>query len=460
MNKGLKKGISIVFFANIINLIFSLSRNFILPKYLSFETYADIKTYQLFISYSGLFAMGYVDGMYLKYGGKNINDINIKEFLLNFSTFRIFQILVTLINVSIAVYLQDIILLMVALTIPFLTIVDYFKCFFQAVGEFFIYSKLLNLSSVMMFIISIILIFILKRVDSYSYIIAYTIIYGFIAIIIELYLHMKKKYKIKYLKFSYLEMKSSIASGFALMISLLIFNFMTGLDRWFVKFTLDTISFAHYSFATSVLGFLSYAVSPISITMYNYFCKERDNHVIKKLKQAIILFSVIIVVCVFPVKFILEVYLIEYIKVLFVIIILFAEQVPNTIVRCFYVNLYKAEKKQRIFLMRVVTTVIMGIVLNIISYFFNGGMEGYAIATGVSSVGWLILSMLDFKAYMLEIRETLFVFFSILTFLICGICLKSYIGIIVYIIFVLIYAKGLMPNSLNMIIELLSLKKK
>ena len=69
MDKELKRGIYLIFIANMINVIFSLLANFLLPKYLSVESYAAIKTFQLYVSYVGLFHLGYIDGMYLKYGG-------------------------------------------------------------------------------------------------------------------------------------------------------------------------------------------------------------------------------------------------------------------------------------------------------------------------------------------------------------------------------------------------------
>ena len=60
---GIKKGMIIIFLANILNLTVSIIRNFILPRYLSMNSYAEIKTYQLFISYAGILAFGYVDGV-------------------------------------------------------------------------------------------------------------------------------------------------------------------------------------------------------------------------------------------------------------------------------------------------------------------------------------------------------------------------------------------------------------
>lgn len=451
MDKGLKKGISIVFLANILNLVFSLLRNFLLPKYLPVDTYADIKTYQLFISYSGLFALGYVDGMYLKYGGKNISEIDIPSFSKNLSTFRIFQTALSIVCIIIALLLHDEILCFVAITIPFLTIVDYYKCFFQAVGEFSVYSKILNASSSLMFIVSMILLFIGKRRDSFSFILAFTVIYGVVLVIVELYFRVIKQYKFSYFCFSLREIKESIFSGFALMVSLLITNFMTGLDRWFVKFTLSTLAFAQYSFAASVLGFLSYAVSPISITMYNYFCKQKQHDIFANAKQGIILFASTMILCAFPIKFILEMFLNEYIGALMVIIILFAEQVPNAIIRCFYVNLYKSSKRQSDFLKKVVYVVIIGVVLNAFAYIVTKRMEGYAIATAISSIIWLLFSMKDFAEYRLTVKEMLFSSTTICVFIVCGIALPSYIGVVIYAIYLLLAMRLLIPHSYKLL---------
>ena len=54
MDKKLKTGILNIFSANVINLVLNIITSFILPKYLSVETYSAIKTFQLYIGYAGL----------------------------------------------------------------------------------------------------------------------------------------------------------------------------------------------------------------------------------------------------------------------------------------------------------------------------------------------------------------------------------------------------------------------
>ena len=74
---NLKKSIAKVFSANVLQLISSLVIGFIVPVILSIEGYANLKTYTLYVSYIGFFHLGFIDGLYIKYGGKKINEINI-----------------------------------------------------------------------------------------------------------------------------------------------------------------------------------------------------------------------------------------------------------------------------------------------------------------------------------------------------------------------------------------------
>ena len=76
----LSKGIIQVITANLINLVISVGNGFLLPKFLSVESYAALKTFLLYTSYIGILHLGYVDGIYIKYGGKTIGSIDAEEF--------------------------------------------------------------------------------------------------------------------------------------------------------------------------------------------------------------------------------------------------------------------------------------------------------------------------------------------------------------------------------------------
>lgn len=56
--------------SNMINMLVSVAIGFILPKYLTLESYGYYKLFQFYINYAGLLHLGYADGIFLRYGGK------------------------------------------------------------------------------------------------------------------------------------------------------------------------------------------------------------------------------------------------------------------------------------------------------------------------------------------------------------------------------------------------------
>lgn len=83
----MKKGIFQILIANIFNLIIGIVLSFMVPKFLSVDSYAMYKMYALYVTYAGFFHFGYADGMYLKYGGKRIDKINRDDLAKNYKNF-------------------------------------------------------------------------------------------------------------------------------------------------------------------------------------------------------------------------------------------------------------------------------------------------------------------------------------------------------------------------------------
>lgn len=65
------------------------------------------------------------------------------------------------------------------------------------------------------------------------------------------------------------------------------------------------------------------------------------------------LFAVVVPAAAFPVKFILKIFLINYIDANSVIFFLFSAQIFYTIIRSIYVNLYKVQRKQKKYVMKL-----------------------------------------------------------------------------------------------------------
>ena len=137
-------GIFAIFSANMINLIFNLLTNFLLPKYLSVEAYAQIKTFLMYVGYVGVLHLGYSDGMYLRYGGVQITP-KIREALsTDIKTMRNFQLLVGILFLTVALFSRNPVLIASAIAIIPVNMTNYYKYLLQATGEFQSYSRILN----------------------------------------------------------------------------------------------------------------------------------------------------------------------------------------------------------------------------------------------------------------------------------------------------------------------------
>ena len=55
----MKKGFIQIMFANVITLAIGVLTNFLLPKYLSYESYAEVRAYVLYLSFAGFFCISF-----------------------------------------------------------------------------------------------------------------------------------------------------------------------------------------------------------------------------------------------------------------------------------------------------------------------------------------------------------------------------------------------------------------
>lgn len=440
----LKKGIITIFGANVISLLFNLLTSFLLPKYLSVDGYAAIKTFQLYVVYVGLLHLGYADGMYLKYGGISAEKIEKQELVEDISTMRLFQIIVSAMTICVCLIIHDNVWLAFSLSIVPLNMASYYKSLCQATGEFGQYSRVMNVTTIATFFLNIILLFVFKqRENSYWYIAGYLLVY--IAVWIYSEYIIKKTFHILHLRgrFSLSVLIRNISDGILLMLGNLSTAFLTGMDRWFVKYLMNTLAFAQYSFAVSIENFLNVAVTPVSVTLYNYFCINHNKKELEKAKGIIYILAVSLPACAFPAKWILENYLQEYIDSASVLFFLFAAQMFGIIVKCLYINLYKVFRMQKRYFLKLAGVIAAGFILNVVCYMLLHSKEAFALGTLASNILWYFISSYDFRELRPNAKEGLYLLLEATTFLLCGYYMNSifgfwaYVGISALLMFVL-----------------------
>ena len=186
----MKKGIFSIAMANVICMALGLITNFLLPKHLSVDSYAMLKTYSLYMNYAGFFALGYSDSVYLKYGGKKLGDLNTGNLSNNFYNYSLMIATEAILAFIGGVILKNNILTAFSLGMFAYNIMGYLKILLQATGEFSTYARALNIEKIVIFIINVAMIFAFK-VDSYLWYVLAQIATGFLVTICFVFIIQK-----------------------------------------------------------------------------------------------------------------------------------------------------------------------------------------------------------------------------------------------------------------------------
>lgn len=447
-NDNLKRGIALVFIANAINLCISLINGFVLPKYLSVESYADIKTYHLYANYIGVLALGYSDGLYLLYGGRKISDVGSDGFNVCRSNLVVLQTVMTVIGVAFGIITGNSILLVTATSILPVNLVSAYKNIFQATGEFKSYSRILNYTSILVFVGSMILLFGFRTDNSLLYISWNVIVTFVIWILVERKMTVSYKQRIGW-SLDIQSLIENIKSGIVLMLGNFSSILMTSVDRWFVKGLLTVQDFAYYSFVVSVENLVAIFITPVVTTMYNYICVTTDMKAIQRIKRMCLVFSLFLISSAFPAKFILEVYLQKYLASKYVLFILFSTEVFYMLIKGIYVNIYKARKHQATYLKQLIGVIIVGVILNAVFYYFTRSNEGIAFATLLSVAIWYVICCISVPEIKPDWKEILLVTIAIPLFILNGFYLEAIVGFVVYVVGVLVLSLILMRDSVT-----------
>lgn len=444
-----------VFSANFLSMISGIIIGFIVPAILSLESYSYVKTYMFYISYVGILHFGFTDGMYIKYGGKNIKEINKNELKCEHRIYITIQIIMTIIFIIIGLINNDIIIILLGISILPTNALSFYRLLYQATGQFNKYAKMSYLYNVMNLSLNIILALILKS-DNYIYYCLISFISNFVVyIMLELdFNRVISGVEIKYNSTVW----NNIRIGFFVMLGNLSVLLFYAIDRWFIKIFLSVNDFAYYSFAVSMLNVINLLVNSISITFYNYLAKGENKEKIKKIKKYFLILGGFASGGYFIFDCIVSLFIKKYIPALSIISISFASYPYMIIITALYVNLYKARKNEKKYFKVVIGMLIISLLYNIIAIYVFGTSESIAIATILSFITWYIYSMKDFNYLKADINEVIYLTIILLLFLVFSHYFNWFIGGVLYLLSLIIIDFVFFKKEINEVVNII-LKK-
>lgn len=423
-----------VLFSNIVNVIAGVVVGFVIPIVLDVEGYGFYKTFTLYVSYIGFFSLGIIDGIVLKYGSNNYDELNKEKFRSYFFWYFLIHVIFTLVLILLSLFIfkgeYRFIFMLFALDIIAVNVFGYFQQISQITMRFnelsvrtIVKSALTILSVVILYImyinhmavdyrLYIYIILIMNYLLTFWYIFTYrNIIFG-------------KKEK---LSISFKEMFSLIKTGLPLLFANLSATLILTLDRQFVSMFFSTSEYAVYAFAYNMLSLVTVATSAISTVIYPTL-KRTDETALKdnydKLIMIVLVFVNFALCCYYPLCFIIDWILPKYTDSLVIFRIIFPGLVISSCITVIMHNYYKTIGKNKIYFIKSLFIILLSVAANIGAYFIRKSMLDISIASIIVMLFWyLFIERYFIKEFKVKWKKNflymliMVVFFYLITFI-------------------------------------------
>lgn len=270
--KSLISNLMTAMLAQGVSLMLSFLTSFMLPRVLNVEMFSFWQLFTFYVAYVGFFHFGINDGVYLKYGGIDIEDMDKELVSGQFKCLFLIQVIIVAI-LGCVVFIVDIeperkfVLVFTLLYMIVFNLSNYLSYIFQATNLTKIYSYSVIIDKIF-FMLAVIILVLSGKEFFQQYVLFY--LGGKFASLI--YCIQKGKavisYKIKNRVRVVHELKDSIRVGIKLTISSMSSMMILGIGRFLIDSRWGVVVFGKISFALSLTTFVLAFVQQVSMVFF------------------------------------------------------------------------------------------------------------------------------------------------------------------------------------------------
>jgi O-antigen/teichoic acid export membrane protein len=251
--------------------LLSIVTVFILPRAMGITQFGYWQVYLFYVGYVVLFCFGFGDGLYLRYGNYDYNQLPFEKIR---SAMRIFSVVITIITLilfALSFFEKDpykvFAFCTTSLNLIILGISNTLLVVLQFTNRIKLYS-ILVIANKALFVACIIVMMLMKRVD-FRLIIAVDIATKLLLLGINIY-KLKELFVGKALTFSVgiREYADSVIVGIKLVIAYIISSLILGMGRFIVERFMPINTYSVYSFATTITAFILLFIAAFSLSLY------------------------------------------------------------------------------------------------------------------------------------------------------------------------------------------------
>lgn len=316
--KHVLKNISYTLSSNLLTLLVSVIVTLLLPKVLGVTSYSYYQLYLFYVSYIGFLHLGWCDGIYLRYGGYEYNQLDKSIFRGQFYSFLFFQIVMSLlffvfVNITVNNFEEKkAVLYFTIFNILILNLRTFILMIIQATNRMKDYSLILIVDR--LFFVIIVITLVLQRVQDYKIYIIADIISKSLSLIISL-LKTKEINLPRDVKFSSSEASENIQVGINLMLANIASILIIGIVRFGIQFQWTVEVFGKISLSLSLSSMLMVFISAVSLAIFPILKRTDEtkyNVIYNFVKINLMIIVFILLLAYFPMIYILKLWLPKY----------------------------------------------------------------------------------------------------------------------------------------------------
>ena len=305
--------------SNLIQLIISTLVILVLPRLIGVEEYGFWQLYLFYVSYVGFAHLGWIDGIYLKYGGKEYSELGISNFYSQFILYAIFQGLISLGLFILIPFIssggdKNFIFLTLSITL-FLTNLRFFIVYILQTT-----NRIKESSRVLIFdrliYICLLLSLLLFGQRNYQMMIWADIIGRLMSLMYGIYLCRSIIWnKFSLFKLNVSEIFDNIKAGSNLMFSNIASMLIIGTVRMGIERTWDVATFGKVSLTLSISNLMMTFINAIGIVIFPMIKRMKEKHIpliYKALRDYLMVLMLGVMLLYYPLRFFLDGWLPAY----------------------------------------------------------------------------------------------------------------------------------------------------
>lgn len=386
--------------SNILKLLGGILVGFLLPKIIGVTDYGYYKTFTLYASYVGLLHFGFADGLYLKYGGKDYDELDKSSFRFYASFLIGLELLISAIGavISLLFLSGEMRFIFICLVFYLLTanITNFYQIISQITGRF----NELSIRTVFQSVLTaagVAALWVVHRFFDAA--ISYRI-YTVICVVINIILTLWYIFTYRDITFgkqdrsNKAELWHFIRLGFPLLVANLCSTLILTLDRQFVNLLFDTDTYAVYAFAYNMLGLITTALSAISTVIYPTL-KRTDEKTLKntytKLIEVILILVFACLLVYFPLCPFVNWFLPKYADSLVIFRIILPGLAISSAITIVMHNYYKTMGKETNFFIKSIIVLVLSAIANYVAYAIFKTTQAISVASIIVMVIWYVM---------------------------------------------------------------------